>query len=506
MFTRTSGVLLHVTSLPSRYGVGDLGPEAHSFVDLLARSGQRHWQILPISPTAPGLGNSPYSSYSAFAGNALWISPDLLLESGLARQGEVEDAMLPVSAHCDYATAGKAKESLLWRIFERVEGGLLDDQGFCGFLDSNAIWLNDYALFAAAKERFGGLPWYRWPGDLRDRREEALRRFGLELARPILFEKFRQHLFFSQWGRLREHMQSKGVGLMGDVPIYVTHDSADVWANRGLFKLDGLGMPIKVAGVPPDYFSATGQRWGNPVFDWPANEAEGFAWWLSRLRHAFGLFDQARLDHFRGFAAYVQAPGKELLSRLEQDMGSIPLIAEDLGVITPDVVALKERFGLPGMFVLQFSFGEDMPHIPDALHNHEPNAVAYVGTHDNNTARGWHRQDCGPEDRKRLELYAGRKVREADAAPTLIRLLLSSAARTAVVTAQDVLNLDGSCRMNTPGKAEGNWTWRLLPGQLGDAALAGLAELTALYGRDNVPIGKNDSYEKCVRPTCSAYS
>lgn len=382
---RLSGVLLHLTSLPSPYGVGDLGPEAHRFLALLAHGDQRRWQMLPLGPTEPGLGNSPYSSYSAFAGHSLLVSPEFLFEDGLLDRADLERAQLPV------------------------------------------------------------------------------------------------------------------------------FDSADVWANQGLFKLDAQGAPTVVAGVPPDYFSATGQRWGNPVYDWARAEAQGFAWWLGRLQHIFGMFDQVRLDHFRGFAAYweipageptavrgrwVFAPGEKLLSRLQELRGEIPLIAEDLGVITPDVVALKEAFGLPGMHVLQFCFGQDSGHNPDAPHNHEGNSVAYVGTHDNNTARGWLRTDADTVERENLRRYLGRRVDESDVAWELIRLVQACPAATAVVTAQDLLSLNERARMNTPGLASGNWSWRLLPGQLNEAALERLGELTAFYGRDGVEILRNDSYEE----------
>lgn len=508
---RLSGVLLHLTSLPSPFGVGDLGPEAHRFLALLAHGGQRRWQMLPLGPTEPGLGNSPYSSYSAFAGHSLLVSPEFLFEDGLLDRADLERAQLPVSDHVDFQTVTRVRHDLLWRAFERAEADLLDDPVFMGFHRDNGTWLNDYALFMAAKRRFGGAPWSAWPEDLRCREESALRRYGTELAREILFEKFCQQRFFRQWGRLRARARELGVGIIGDAPIYVTFDSADVWASQELFKLDAQGAPRVVAGVPPDYFSATGQRWGNPVYDWAKAEAQDFAWWLGRLQHIFGLFDQVRLDHFRGFAAYweipaeeptavrgkwVFAPGEKLLSRLQELRGEIPLIAEDLGVITPDVVALKEAFGLPGMHVLQFCFGQDSGHNPDAPHNHERNSVAYVGTHDNNTARGWLRTDADSVERENLCRYLGRQVDESEVAWELIRMVQACPAATAVVTAQDLLSLDERARMNTPGLANGNWSWRLLPGQLNEAALERLGELTAFYGRDGVEILRNDSYEE----------
>ncbi len=508
---RHSGVLLHLTSLPSPYGAGDLGPEAHRFLALLARGGQRRWQVLPLGPTEPGLGDSPYSSYSAFAGHSLLVSPDFLFEDGLLERADLERAELPVIGRADFQTVTRVRRDLLWRAFERAEARLLDDPEFGGFQRDNGTWLNDFALFMAAKRHFGGAAWSAWPEALRRREEAALRQWGTDLARDILFEKFCQQRFFRQWGRLRARARELGVGIIGDAPIYVTFDSADVWANQDLFKLDTTGAPRVVAGVPPDYFSATGQRWGNPVYDWDRAEAQDFSWWLGRLQHLFGLYDQVRLDHFRGFAAYweipaqeptavrgkwVFAPGGRLLARLRELHGDIPLIAEDLGVITPDVVALKEAFGLPGMHVLQFCFGQDTGHNPDAPHNQERNSVAYVGTHDNNTARGWLRTDAGPAERGNLARYLGREADETSVAWDLIRLVQSCPAATAVVTAQDLLGLDETARMNTPGQARGNWAWRLLPGQLGEAALDRLGELSAFYGRDGVEILRNDSYEK----------
>lgn len=511
---RTSGVLLHFTSLPSRFGVGDLGPEAHRFAELLARGGQRRWQVLPVGPTEPGLGNSPYSSYSAFAGHSLLVSPEALYEDGFINTDELEGAVLPTTGHADFETVTRARQNLLRRAFERAEPGLLDDPEFCRFLDENGHWLNDFALFMAAKRHFDGAPWTGWPEDLRARREEALRSWGTTLAREILYEKFCQRQFFVQWGRLRGRLAELGLGLVGDAPIYVTLDSADVWSNQRLFKLDGNGRPTVVAGVPPDYFSRTGQRWGNPVYDWEELEAEGFGWWIARLRHNFGLFDQARLDHFRGFAAYweipaeeptavrgrwVFAPGRAFLSRLRQVVGDIPIIAEDLGVITEDVVELRQDFGLPGMHVLQFCFGDHLAHDPDAPHNQEQSSVVYVGTHDNNTARGWFENEIDAPGKARLFEYLGRRVDGDEVSWALIRLAQACPANLAVVTAQDLLGLGAESRMNTPGLADGNWTWRLLPGQLGPAELDRLGCLTAFYGRDGVDIRKNDSYEKSAR-------
>jgi 4-alpha-glucanotransferase len=502
---RTSGVLLHLTSLPSRFGIGDMGPEALRFAEFLTMAGQSRWQMLPITPTASSLGNSPYSSFSAFAGNTLCISPEGLCDDGLLTRQELAAFCLPDKGRVDFQTVERSKGAMLRQVFERRMGaGDLDEApGFAEFCAHNGSWLPDYALFMALKDYFGGAAWTGWPEDIRLRRQEALQAYGVLLHREIVFQEFCQWLFFRQWGRLRFELSKLDVELIGDVPIYVTHDSADVWANARLFKLDEDGQPLFVAGVPPDYFSATGQRWGNPVFNWEACEAEGFAWWIRRMRHNFGLFDLVRLDHFRGFAGYWEIPagektavhgawvpalGRELLTALKEAHGSLPLIAEDLGVITEDVVALKEHFGLPGMKILQFAFGPHTPESPDSPHNHEQNCVVYTGTHDNNTTRGWFEAEAGPALRRALARYLGRKVTADSVVRELIRLALVSPARDAVIPAQDLLDMDASQRMNIPGTSTGNWGWRLPQDQLcvcgpGRARAEGLRGLCELFGR-----------------------
>ncbi|MDR3640726.1 MAG: 4-alpha-glucanotransferase [Humidesulfovibrio sp.] len=526
---RTSGVLLHITSLPSGFGIGDLGPEALRFAEFLALAGQRRWQILPLGPTAASLGSSPYSSFSAFAGNTLCISPERLCEDGLLSRQELSAFALPVLEQVDFPAVERARAALLRQIFDRLlpegqitgqatgqatGGALLDDPGFAAFRGDNAAWLPDFSLFMALKDHFGGAAWSVWPEDIRDRREEALRGYGTQLRREIVFHQFCQWLFFRQWGRLKAELAKLDLELVGDVPIYVTHDSADVWTNRALFKLDQAGQPLFVAGVPPDYFSKTGQRWGNPVFDWRAVEASGFAWWISRLRHNFGLFDVVRLDHFRGFAAYweidalektavkgrwVPAPGGALLSAVRDAHGSLPLIAEDLGLITDDVVALKERFDLPGMKILQFAFGTHTPTSPDAPHNHERNCVVYTGTHDNNTTRGWFAGEADAALRRVLNRYLGRRVTEENVVRELTRLALASPAQHAVLPAQDLLELGAQARMNTPSQGKGNWTWRAPQDGLclcgtGRALAESLRGQCELYGR--TPLNGADAAKK----------
>ena len=503
---RTSGVLLHLTSLPSRFGIGDMGPEALRFAEFLAMAGQRRWQLLPMAPTASSLGNSPYSSFSAFAGNTLCISPEVLCADGLLTREELSAFTLPPGDRVDFPAVERSKGAMLRQIFERLMAGgaLEDDPAFAEFRGHNAAWLPDYSLFMALKGHFGGAAWPQWPEGIRLRRGEALHSSGLLLHREILFQQFCQWLFFRQWGRLRWELSKLDLELVGDVPIYVTHDSADVWANAQLFKLDQTGQPTFVAGVPPDYFSKTGQRWGNPVFDWEACRAEGFAWWISRMRHNFGLYDLVRLDHFRGFAGYweiaaeektavkgawVPALGREMLEALKAAHGHLPLIAEDLGIITEDVVALKEHFGLPGMKILQFGFGPQTPESPDAPHNHEQNCVVYTGTHDNNTTRGWFESgEAGPGLRRVLSRYLGRKVNADTVVREMIRLALASPAGDAVIPAQDLLDLDAEHRMNTPGRTKGNWGWRAPQDRLclcgaGRALAENLRGLCELYGR-----------------------
>ncbi len=499
---RTAGVLLHLTSLPSRFGVGDLGPAAGEFARWLARAGARLWQILPVTPTGPGLGNSPYSSFSAFAGNTLLISPEILAEEGLLPRKLLDEEPGWPKGRVDFDGAWAARGRLLRQAFAKARRSLDGDAAFVDFCRDNGTWLNDFALFMAVKDHFGGFPWTRWPEDLRDREEAALSRWGAELAGEVLFQKFLQFHFFRQWGHFRELLASLDIELLGDLPIYVNHDSSDVWANRGLFKLDPEGQPLFVAGVPPDYFSKTGQRWGNPVYDWEACRARGYDWWIARLWHHFGLFDRVRLDHFRGFAGYweipaeeetavrgrwVDAPGEELFSLARERIGRLPILAEDLGVITPDVVALRKGFALPGMHVLQFGWGGDPAENANAFHNCGTDSAVYTGTHDNSTVRGWWATEATPADRRRVRSYLGRRVDDGSVAWDFVRLCLMSAGDTAVIPVQDLLGLDNTARMNVPGKARGNWGFRLAPGQM-DAALAEKfqAEI-ALYGRYKVP-------------------
>ncbi|MDR3073288.1 MAG: 4-alpha-glucanotransferase [Deltaproteobacteria bacterium] len=506
MRLRLSGVLLHISSLPSRYGIGDLGPEAHSFARLLARSGQSVWQFLPLTPTSPGIGNSPYSSPSAFAGNMLFISPEQLEAEGFVSQADIDAANAETGfftaagerAIVDYERVGAARRALLNRAFDNSARALETDASFKAFTEANGYWLEEYARFVTIKDAQGGAPWTAWPEPLARRHAEALADWDRSEARAMQRERFIQYLFYRQWERLRSLCSRLSLRLIGDAPIYVTHDSADVWAHPGFFRLDGTGNPTVVAGVPPDYFSPTGQRWGNPLYDWNALAADGFQWWTRRLEHNLRLFDCVRLDHFRGFAGYwevpaseatavngrwVDAPGGALFTALARRLLSLPLIAEDLGVITPDVRELQRNLGFPGMAVLQFGFAGDLRENPHTPFMHKAGQVVYTGTHDNAPVRGWFMESASWEEKSKLAAYVGHEVTGDNAARTLLRLALASVADMAVAPAQDILDLPMAARMNTPSTVANNWVWRLEPGQFTAESMAWFSENAAFFGR-----------------------
>ena len=493
---RSAGVLLHVTSLPGPYGVGDLGPEARAWVDALARAKQTWWQILPLGP--PGAGDSPYQCFSAFAGNPLLISPDDLVREGLLRREDLPAHALP-PGRVNYHKAGALKTALLVKAWERFWGdhsSPLHDE-WDGFTRSQAHWLDDFALFMAMVDARGTARWPGWPRDLARRKPATLHAAKLDQLERVRRHAFAQFLFWRQLQALRRYAKGKGVKLIGDLPIFVSADSSDVWANPQLFQLDRTGRPKAVAGVPPDYFSQTGQRWGNPLYDWDAMRRDGYAWWLARVRATLDQVDLVRVDHFRGFEAYwrvpahlptaergrwVKAPGRELFQALQKALGALPFIAEDLGVITPEVEALRDEFGLPGMRVLQFAFGggADNPFLP---HHYVRNAVAYTGTHDNDTTVGWFR-GLDKKARAAVRDYAGSgSDGKWDPAWALIRLAWASVADRAIAPLQDVLSLGSTARMNTPGTGTGNWRWRYRAETLRDDVLDRLGELTTTYGR-----------------------
>jgi 4-alpha-glucanotransferase len=485
--------------LPGPYGIGDVGPAAYQWVDELVAAKQTWWQILPLGPT--GYGDSPYQCFSALAGNPYLVSPDRLMEDGLLTRADLSTALAGTRfpAHnVDFGPVIQFKLALLSRAWEAFQAGAAaalrpEFERFCA---EQAGWLDDFALFMALKDAHGGVSWLEWEAPYRRREAAALARAREQHRDRLGLHQFRQFLFFRQWTALKAYANSHGVKLIGDVPIFVSSDSSDVWANPELFQLDAERRPTAVAGVPPDYFSATGQLWGNPLYDWQANRRSGYAWWINRVRAMLGQVDLIRVDHFRGFEAYweipagmptaevgqwVKGPGADLFTALEAALGSsLPLIAEDLGIITPEVDALREQFRLPGMRVLQFAFGgatEDR-FLP---HNFESrNTVVYTGTHDNDTTWGWYRQ-VTERERDFVRRYLGRDGH--DIAWDLIRLAWSSVADYAVAPLQDVLNLGSEARMNLPGSASGNWSWRLAEGQLTRAALDRLGELTTLYGR-----------------------
>lgn len=496
---RASGVLLHPTSLDTHFGVGDFGPSARTFIDFLVETGQTYWQILPLNPTQPVHGNSPYHSVSAFALNPLLISPQELVAAGLLKESELVSPPTGQPDRVDFLAAHLAKAAMLKvaaRRFTAPDGPW--QEALTGFEDSNGPWLEDYALFEGLKGELRGLPWTDWPAELRDRSPQALALARQDLADRLAEIKFQQFIAWQQWFSLKEYANSRGVSIIGDLPIYVVHDSVDVWANRRLFKLDEEGLPEKVSGVPPDYFSETGQLWGNPVYDWPVHAEQGFGWWLARFEHGLRQADFLRLDHFRGFESYWEipagqktavhgtwqpGPGAELFKAVRDSLGLERLIAEDLGLITDQVRSLVTDLGLPGMKLLMFAFGRDMPANPYAPHNHIRNCLIYPGTHDNNSARGWWEKEATEEEKANLESYLGRRVSPSSVAGELARLTWASVADTAIASMQDLLGLGATARMNLPGTKAGNWQWRLEPGWRTKELEGYLTDITRLYGR-----------------------
>lgn len=491
---RSSGILLHPTSLPGPDGVGDLGPGARRFVDWLAEARQSVWQVLPLGPT--GYGDSPYQCFSAFAGNPVLVSADDLVTDGLLEPGDLASRPHFPADRVDFGAAIAWKRRLLERAVARFRGGATPhlSEPFAAFCREEAWWLDDYALFTALKEAEGGAPWYAWPAGLAQRDPSALTAARADLAEPIRAVQLAQFLFARQLAALRSYAAARGIRLLGDMPIFVAHDGADVWARRSLFLLDGAGRPTVVAGVPPDYFSATGQLWGNPLYDWHVMVGEGYRWWVDRFRRTLAMVDIVRIDHVIGFTRFWEVPAGEttalhgrwrygpggaVLQAVYDALGRVPIVAEDLGIVTPEVDALLARFRLPGMRVLHFAFGGD-PRERALPHNFRRNCVVYTGTHDNDTTVGWF-ASLGDGERSAVQRYLGRSGE--DIAWDLIRLALSSIADTAVIPMQDVLSLGSGARMNRPGSTEGNWTWRLAPAQLDGDRARRLAELVVLYGR-----------------------
>lgn len=490
---RTAGLLLHPTSLPGPFGIGDFGPAAFAWIDALAHAKQSWWQILPLGLTS--FGDSPYQCYSAFAGNIALLSPQLLREDGLIDENDWSGAHFPTD-RVDYTAVIPFKKRLLARAWENFQAGrgakLKGD--FETFRQRERVWLDDFTLFMALKDAQAGKSWQEWPADLRLRNGDALGSARKRLAGALGLHSFGQFLFFRQWHRVRDYAHERGIKILGDVPIFVSGDSTDVWAHPQAFQLDENRRPKFVAGVPPDYFNADGQLWGNPLYDWETMQRNGFQWWKARIRANLAFFDLIRLDHFRGFESYweipadsptarngrwVPAPGDALLTSLKQEFGTLPFVAEDLGLITPQVEALRDRHALPGMRVLQFAFGDDFrnPYLP---HNFTLRSAVYTGTHDNDTSRGWY-QGASEKERDHARRYLARDG--SDIAWDLIRTAWSSVCELAIAPLQDVLSLGSEARMNFPGRPTGNWTWRYEHHQLQPWALDRLAELTWLYGR-----------------------
>ncbi|MCC6791912.1 MAG: 4-alpha-glucanotransferase [Thermomicrobiales bacterium] len=493
-FARASGVLAHPTSFPGPHGVGDLGDAAFRFVDWLHESGQRHWQIMPLVPVGPG--NSPYASVSAFAGNPLLISLPWLVGDGLLDAADLHDAPAFDSHHVAFAEAGAYKEAKLRRAYDRFRSGaalgLRDDHQ--AFLDRESAWVDDFALFMAAKAHFNQAGWTEWDESIALRDPAAKPGWQSRLSAESGYHGFVQFLFQRQWRELKRYANQRGVSIIGDIPIFVAHDSADVWGNREQFRLDDRGRPLVVAGVPPDYFSATGQLWGNPHYDWSRMAADGYRWWVERFRSLLELVDIVRIDHFRAFAAawvvpagdstaangrWERGPRRTLFDVVQAQLGDVPIIVEDLGLITDDVHTLRRELKLPGMAVLQFAFNGD-PENAYLPHNYADPVVVYPGTHDNQTTVGWF-HGLDDQTRRQVQTYLGRDG--SDIAWDLIRLALSSTAELAIFSLQDALRLGDEARMNIPGVGEGNWAWRFTLDQLDAGVAHGLSLLTSAYGR-----------------------
>jgi 4-alpha-glucanotransferase len=504
-FQRASGILLHPTSLPGDFGVGDFGSEAYKFIDFLEKARQAYWQILPLGPT--GYGDSPYQSFSAFAGNTHLISPQKMVEDGFLTEDETNQKPDFTENRVDFGAVYEWKNRILPKAFERFQSmPNYDLRGdFDTFSRENAAWLDDYALYRAIKAAQNHRAWYEWDEPLRLRYENELNQAREALQTEIEAQKFYQFLFFRQWASLKKYANDKNIKIIGDVPIFVARDSADVWCNPHEFKLNEDGSPQVVAGVPPDYFSKTGQLWGNPIYDWERMRAEGFRWWIERVRFTLKTVDIIRVDHFRGFVgawevpggdktaengSWSQVPGKDLFAALKNEFGELPMMAEDLGVITPEVEDLRDSFGFPGMRILQYAFGGD-PKNRDLPHNYIQNCVAYTGTHDNDTTVGWFHSKAGAgstRDASQIDRESEfcREYLKSDGSEIhwdFIRAVWASVADTAIAPMQDLLGLGNDARMNLPATDAGNWNWRFRKDDLTEEIAARLRRLTEIYGR-----------------------
>ncbi|ELR73637.1 4-alpha-glucanotransferase (amylomaltase) [Fulvivirga imtechensis AK7] len=500
IFSRSSGLLLHITSLPSPYGIGDMGSSAFDFADFLHLAGQKYWQLLPLTPTKTFYGNSPYSSPSAFAGNSLLISPEKLAEEGYLQKADLRHTARFKTDKVLFDKVVEFKTVILEKAFLNFLKKKHSGKGFSSFCQENKAWLDDYALFTSLKDRFDNKSWIDWPNDLRDRKPAALKKANQELKEQVEKEKFLQFIFFQQWQELKTYCHQQNIQLIGDIPFYVNHDSADCWANVEYFKLDEEKKPVVVSGVPPDYFSETGQLWGTPVYDWDLLKEKQFGWWIDRIKQNLLLFDVVRLDHFRAFSAFwevpadedtaingkwTKCPGHDFFKKIREIFPSMPFIAEDLGDIDKAVFRLRDKFKLPGMKILLFAFGEGMGNNQYIPHHHPHNSLVYTGTHDNNTVVGWYR-NMDKDDRKRLASYTGhQRITYKNVHKIMQRMALSSVADLAILPVQDVLGLGEEAIMNRPGTSTDNWSWRLNPELLTEALAGQLKELNDIYGRLN---------------------
>lgn len=492
---RKQGILLPISSIPSKYGIGTFGKESYAFVDFLKKAGQKLWQILPLGPT--GYGDSPYQSFSTFAGNPYYIDLEDLIEDGYLTKEECDSFDFGSNEHyVDYDKVYAARLVVLRMAYERAKASELEQgEEYQLFVQKNSHWLEDYALYMAVKKDFQGKIFLEWDEDIRLRKEEALEKYKSELAEDIAFYKFEQYLFAKQWKALKQYANEGGIEIVGDIPIYVAFDSADTWANPELFLLDEAGEPIGVAGCPPDAFSETGQLWGNPLYRWEYHKETGYAWWMQRIAHCYELYDVVRIDHFRGFDEYwfvpygdptaerghwEKGPGYDLFRTMKETLGNKKVIAEDLGFLTDSVIELVKRTGYPGMKILQFAFDawQDNSYLP---HNYEKNCVVYTGTHDNETTAGWI-QTRSKEDREFIEKYLNR-YEEKELTWELVRLAVSSVADTAIIPMQDYLELGNEARINMPSSLGNNWKWRMDKNALSDELADKIYEMAKLYGR-----------------------
>jgi 4-alpha-glucanotransferase len=494
---KASGLLLHISSLPSRYGIGDFGPEAYRFVDFLVQAKQRYWQILPFSPLSSKNHYSPYDGLSAFAGNPLFISPEQLFIQGFLGRKDLQNIPALPTTQVDYTKVSHFKSKLFGAAFEKFEGMQKKDH-YNQFCEENRQWLEDFAIFVALRRHFQTRLWCNWPEEIRNRKNCVLKSSNPALRRNIEREKFLQYIFFTQWFSLRSYCQQYGVRIIGDIPIYVSYNSADIWAHPELFKLNKSKKPMFMAGVPPDFFSRTGQLWGNPLYDWKTLRSTGYQWWVQRVKHNLRLFDMVRIDHFRGFVAYwqvptnsktavagkwIKGPGADFFNSLLKHISSKRIIVENLGYITPNVRRIMEKFKFIDTRVIQFGFERDKSKNPHFIDNYVPESIVYTGTHDNNTVVGWFEKEATDAQKQRIFDYLGHKVRVNRIHWELIKLAMSSAANIVIIQMQDILGLGQEARMNQPASVTGNWRWRLEPRQIKNSISEQLAKITEVYGR-----------------------